>query len=112
VSPATLNMHWKRITDDCSLHFLIIEKLIVPVCAHYDFVRYNSSKKNVAELRTSVGEIKTVLTSRKTGQTDLKKLWLQKTELEETIRMLNSIEQLKVTISTTFIVLFTISICN
>ncbi len=46
-------------------------------------------------MRESISEIKTVLTAKKTGQTDMKKLWLQKTELEESLRMLNSIELLK-----------------
>jgi hypothetical protein len=41
-----------------------------------------------------VEQIKTVLTSKKTGQTDMKKLWLQKAELEESLRMLNSLELL------------------
>jgi hypothetical protein len=50
----------------------------------------------VSNLRDSVEQIKTVLTSKKTGQTDIKKLWLQKAELEESLRMLNSLELLKV----------------
>ncbi len=58
-----------------------------------------SSKREVSELRSSVCEIKSVLTSRKSGQTDLKKLWLQKTELAESLRMLNAIELLKVCMS-------------
>lgn len=57
---------------------------------------YFRSRVEVSNLRESVEQIKTVLTSKKTGQTDLKKLWLQKTELEESIRMLNALELLKV----------------
>jgi hypothetical protein len=49
----------------------------------------------VSHLRNSVEQIKTVLTSKKTGQTDMKKLWLQKAELEESLRMLNSLDLLK-----------------
>jgi hypothetical protein len=55
------------------------------------------SRVEVSHLRDSVEQIKTVLTSKKTGQTDMKKLWLQKAELEESLRMLNSLELLKVT---------------
>jgi len=56
---------------------------------------YCKSKDEVSTMRESIREIKSVLTSKKTGQTDIKKLWLAKTELEESIRMLNKIEVLK-----------------
>jgi hypothetical protein len=56
---------------------------------------YTKSKEDVGVLRESIGEIKEVLLSKKNGQTDIKNLWLRKSELEESLRMLNSIENLK-----------------
>ena len=68
----------------------MIRRHLYGVLGHY------RSQKEVSHLRASIGEIKGVLTARKTGQTDLRKLWLTKTELSESLRILNAIERLKV----------------
>lgn len=56
---------------------------------------YTRSKDEVGEIRTSLQEIREVLTSKNSKQSDLKTLYLRKTEYEETIRILNDIERLK-----------------
>ena len=62
-----------------------------------DVVRaYGSSREDIRALRGSLLETQSVLTAKKSGQVPLKELWLKKAEVEETIRIINEVEKLKV----------------
>lgn len=62
-----------------------------------DVIRaYASSREDIRTLRGSLLETQSVLTAKKSGQTPLKELWMKKVELEETLRLLNDLEVLKV----------------
>lgn len=57
---------------------------------------YTKGREDIRELRSSLDETKSVLTSKKSGQIPLRELWLRKFEVEETIRILKHIEFIKV----------------
>lgn len=62
-----------------------------------DVVReYSKGQDEIQNLRKSLNETQKVLTAKKTGQTSLRELWLRKVELQESIRMVRDIEELKV----------------
>eukprot|EP01038_Epipyxis_sp_PR26KG_P015066 gene15066-20273_t len=61
-----------------------------------DVIReYNRGRADIKELRSSLMETESVLTSRKSGQISLKELWLKKVEVEESLRMVRELENLK-----------------
>jgi hypothetical protein len=55
----------------------------------------NRARDDIRVLRTSSQEIRSVLTSKKTGQIPLKDLWFKKVELTESLRILKDLEILK-----------------
>lgn len=62
-----------------------------------DVVReYSKGQEEIQLLRNSLHETQKVLTAKKNGQTSLRELWIRKTELQESIRMVRDIEELKV----------------
>jgi len=50
----------------------------------------------VSEIRLSVHEIKSVLTSKRVGQADLRELWLRKQQLRNQLRILDELDKLRV----------------
>lgn len=56
---------------------------------------YSNGRQEIRYLRSSLLETKSVLTARKTGQLSMKELWSRKKELEETIRIMKMLGQLK-----------------
>lgn len=67
---------------------------------------YSANRDEVRQLRSSLKEAREVLTQKRTGHVALKDLWLQKIETEESLRILDSLEKLKV------LTLFKLSACN
>ena len=57
---------------------------------------YSQGRDDISMLRTKLQETKSVLTSKKSGQIPLRELWLKKTEIEETLRILKNLEFIKV----------------
>lgn len=67
---------------------------------------YSQGQSDIAELRKSLKETKSVLTAKKSGQIAMKDLWSKKKELEETLRILHDLEWLKVYIHLVIVCLF------
>lgn len=62
-----------------------------------DVVReYSKGQEEIQMLRNALHETQKVLTAKKNGQTSLRDLWIRKIELQESIRMVRDIEELKV----------------
>lgn len=57
---------------------------------------YTRGRDEIKVLKKSLEETKSVLTAKKTGQISLKDLWLKKVELQETLRLVRDLEELKV----------------
>jgi hypothetical protein len=57
---------------------------------------YTKGQEEIQNLRKSLNETQKVLTAKKAGQTSLRELWMKKIELQESIRMVREIEELKV----------------
>lgn len=56
---------------------------------------YCRGREEIQRLRKSLAETQTVLTAKKTGQISLRELWLKKAELQESLRLVRDIEELK-----------------
>ena len=58
---------------------------------------YSKGREEIRHLRRSLQDSREVLTSKKSSSSNsLRKLWLRKSELEETLRIIKNIEYLKV----------------
>ena len=55
---------------------------------------YTRCRSDIGAMRKSIEDIRIVLTAKKSGQINLKQLWLKKKEQEERIRILDDIERL------------------
>lgn len=61
-----------------------------------DVVReYSHGREEIKALRVALAETKSVLTARKDAKTSLRELWLKKVELQESLRMVRDLEELK-----------------
>lgn len=57
---------------------------------------YTRGRDEIQLLRKSLSETQSVLTANKSGQVSLRDLWLKKIELQEQLRLVKEIENLKV----------------
>lgn len=55
---------------------------------------YTRCRSDIGAMRKSIEDIRVVLTAKRSGQVNLKHLWLKKKEQEERIRILDDIERL------------------
>eukprot|EP00981_Chlorochromonas_danica_P006781 scaffold1490_cov162-Ochromonas_danica.AAC.27 len=61
-----------------------------------DVVReYSHGREEIKALRVALAETKSVLTAKKDAKTSLRELWLKKVELQESLRMVRDLEELK-----------------
>lgn len=58
---------------------------------------YTRGQEEVKSLRFALGETQKVLTAKQNGQTSLRELWGRRVEVQESLRMVKELEELKVT---------------
>ncbi len=57
---------------------------------------YSRGQEEIRSLRQALSETQKVLTAKKVGQTSLRDLWARKVELQESLKLVKELEELKV----------------
>jgi hypothetical protein len=57
---------------------------------------YTRGQEEIRALRVALGETQKVLTAKKIGQVSLRELWIKRVEVQESLRIVKMLEQLKV----------------